>query len=200
MLLTKWVHCFNTSMPNNFSRAHLFASKVQPLFYKRLNGSSHRQHKGPIRFSIGLLFLALIFSSLFACSPTTKDHTNSQNGSPESTRTAKPQTSHSWHRTSQYLTMRDGVKIAVDLYLPDDLQPGQQIPAILHQTRYWRAIEYRWLISLFKDDRPRGIIGNYAERFLQQGYAWVDVDARGSGASFGTRPICLFTSRNTRWC
>ena len=85
--------------------------------------------------------------------------------------------------------MRDGVKIAVDLYLPENFQPGQQIPTILHQTRYWRAIEYRWLISLFKDDRPRGVIGNYADRFLQQGYAWVDVDVRGSGASFGTRPI-----------
>jgi putative CocE/NonD family hydrolase len=85
--------------------------------------------------------------------------------------------------------MRDGVKIAVDIYLPDGLKPGQQIPTILHQTRYWRAIEYRWLIALFKDDRPRGLIGNYAERFLQQGYAWVDVDVRGSGASFGTRPI-----------
>jgi putative CocE/NonD family hydrolase len=74
--------------------------------------------------------------------------------------------------------MRDGVKIAVDLYLPDDLKPGQQIPTIMHQTRYWRAIEYRWLISLFKDERSRGIIGT-----------WVDVDVRGSGASFGTRPI-----------
>jgi hypothetical protein len=85
--------------------------------------------------------------------------------------------------------MRDGVKIAVDIYLPDGLKPGQQIPTILHQTRYWRAIEYRWLISLFKDDRPRGLIGTYAAAFLQQGYAWVDVDVRGSGASFGTRPI-----------
>ena len=94
-----------------------------------------------------------------------------------------------FQRTSKYLTMPDGVKIAVDVYLPDGIEPGQKIPTILHQTRYWRAIEYRWLISLFKDDRPRGIIGNYAERFLQHGYAWVDVDVRGSGASFGTRPV-----------
>jgi len=104
-----------------------------------------------------------------------------------------PGPSHSQHvnfqRTSQYLTMRDGVKIAVDLYLPADLKPGQTIPTILHQTRYWRAIEYRWLVSVFKDDGPRGLIGSYAKRFLQQGYAWVDVDVRGSGASFGTRPI-----------
>ncbi len=92
-------------------------------------------------------------------------------------------------RTSQYLTMRDGVQIAVDLYLPDNLQPGAKIPAILHQTRYWRAVDYRWLVGLFKEDRPRGIIGRYASRFLQEGYAWVDVDVRGSGASFGSRPM-----------
>jgi putative CocE/NonD family hydrolase len=85
--------------------------------------------------------------------------------------------------------MRDGVKIAVDVYLPDGLQPGHTIPTLLHQTRYWRAIEYRWFISAFKKEGPRGLMGSYAKRFLQQGYAWVDVDVRGSGASFGTRPI-----------
>jgi hypothetical protein len=85
--------------------------------------------------------------------------------------------------------MRDGVKIAVDLYLPAGLEPGQTVPTILHQTRYWRAIEYRWLVSAFKEDGPRGLIGTYAKRFLQHGYAWVDVDVRGSGASFGTRPV-----------
>ncbi|WP_447964463.1 CocE/NonD family hydrolase [Nitrospira sp. Ecomares 2.1] len=85
--------------------------------------------------------------------------------------------------------MQDGVKIAVDVYLPADLKPGHTIPTLLHQTRYWRAITYRWLVSVFKEDGPRGLIGSYAKRFLQQGYAWVDVDVRGSGASFGSRPI-----------
>ncbi|MDR4493691.1 MAG: CocE/NonD family hydrolase [Nitrospirales bacterium] len=77
----------------------------------------------------------------------------------------------------------------MDLYLPDNLQPNQKVPTILHQTRYWRAVDYRWLVGLIKEDRPRGIIGRYATRFLQEGYAWVDVDVRGSGASFGTRPV-----------
>ncbi len=92
-------------------------------------------------------------------------------------------------RTSQYLTMRDGVKIAIDIYLPDPLPENQTIPTLLHQTRYWRAIDYRWLVSFFKDDGPRGLIGTYARRFLQNGYAWVDVDVRGSGASYGSRPV-----------
>jgi len=141
-----------------------------------------------IRLSV-ILALSLTFVSLIGCIPGSTDHTNSQDALSDSNGFLTQPISHSWTRTSQYLTMRDGVKIAVDLYLPDGRKPGQKMPTILHQTRYWRAFEYRWLMSLIKDERPRGIIGNYAERFLQQGYAWVDVDVRGSGASFGTRPI-----------
>ncbi len=136
-----------------------------------------------------LIVLSLTFVSLIGCSPSSRDQPNTQHTTSDSTVTAEQPSNHSWQRTSQYLTMRDGVKIAVDLYLPDGLKLGQQIPTILHQTRYWRSIEYRWLIALFKNKRPRGTIGNYAERFLQQGYAWINVDVRGSGASFGTRPI-----------
>ena len=40
---------------------------------------------------------------------------------------------------SFYLTMRDGVKIAVQLVLPKDLPADKKIPAIMTMTRYWRA-------------------------------------------------------------
>jgi len=93
----------------------------------------------------------------------------------------------SYTRTSQYLTMRDGVQIAVDLYLPTNLSPDEHLPTMIHQTRYWRALAYRWPASLVKKTFTRGLIGEYAQRFLANGYAWVDVDVRGSGASFGTR-------------
>src|SRR5216684_3903306 len=46
-------------------------------------------------------------------------------------------------RTSFYLTMRDGVRIATDLYLPTGLKGGDRLPTILVQTRYGRAIELR---------------------------------------------------------
>ena len=49
-----------------------------------------------------------------------------------------PQFKGTVHR-SFYLTMRDGVRIAVQLVLPGDLPPDQKIPAILNMTRYWRA-------------------------------------------------------------
>ena len=144
--------------------------------------------KGPAPLLTGLISLLLAMGSLAGCSPIQSDQKNTATESVAIGNDSKS-THDSWNRTSQYLTMRDGVKLAVDLYIPDDLEPGEQIPTMIHQTRYWRAFEYRWFISLFKDKRSRGIIGNYAERFLQQGYAWVDVDVRGSGASFGTRPV-----------
>ena len=134
-----------------------------------------------------ILLLAWIALSLpIACTPSSF-HAKGEQDIFE-THVTPPSKPFTIHRTSQYLTMRDGIKIAVDLYLPGNLPPGQRIPTILHQTRYWRAIDYRWLIGLIKDDQPRGIMGLYATRFLKAGYAWVDVDVRGSGASFGTRP------------
>jgi len=102
--------------------------------------------------------------------------------------------------SSHYLTMRDGVKIAVDLYLPKGLRPGETIPAILHQTRYFRSIELRRPFRLLLGGRPYDHTTLYAERrekFVTSGYAWVDVDVRGSGASFGSR-ICPWSPDEIR--
>jgi putative CocE/NonD family hydrolase len=176
-------------MTPNFSSKRFLALLSQHIPNRIQDRYSQNILECTMRFLAILVFLSLTFVSLIGCSPISRDQSDAQNTPSGSAVTSDHPASHSWHRISQYLTMRDGVKIAVDLYLPDGLEPGQQIPTILHQTRYWRAIEYRCLISLFKDDRPRGVIGKYARRFLQQGYAWVDVDVRGSGASFGTRPI-----------
>ena len=91
-------------------------------------------------------------------------------------------------RQSHYLTMQDGIKIAITVYRPSNKKKDTRHPTILHQTRYWRSIEYRWPLSMFKEEKPRGLMGTYATRFLAHGYVWVDVDVRGSGASFGLRP------------
>jgi len=76
---------------------------------------------------------------------------------------------------SLYLTMRDGVKIAVDVVLPKGLAPGARIPAIVDQTRYWRAR---------KGQAPN----SYQRFFASYGYAVVWVDVRGTGASTGSWP------------
>lgn len=87
-------------------------------------------------------------------------------------------------RTSHYVSMRDGTRIALDLYLPADRGAQDRIPALIYQTRYWRGVEFRWPLSLFLE-RPN----TEADFFVRHGYAYVSVDVRGSGASFGMRPF-----------
>lgn len=88
-------------------------------------------------------------------------------------------------RTSRYITMRDGCRIAVDVFLPDGLEPGKRLPTMLHQTRYWRYVAFNGpLAKLAKSGR----IHEIRDFFVVRGYAWVATDVRGSGASFGYRP------------
>ena len=87
---------------------------------------------------------------------------------------------------SFYLTMRDSTKLAVDLYLPKGLKESDKIPCIVHQTRYWRRPQIRFPFNLFTN----GLIGRTADMikvFISNGYAIINLDARGSGASYGYR-------------
>jgi putative CocE/NonD family hydrolase len=85
--------------------------------------------------------------------------------------------------SSFHIPMRDGVKIAVDLHLPEGLRPTRKIPTLLIQTRYWRAYDirapFKWIQ---KTDE-------FQKFFTGHGYALVQVDVRGTGASSGTRPF-----------
>ncbi len=72
---------------------------------------------------------------------------------------------------SLYLEMSDGVKIAVDVYVPLDYPGGGPLPTILEMTRYWRARG---------TEIPYTIL-----RATQRGFVWVAMDERGTGASFG---------------
>lgn len=85
--------------------------------------------------------------------------------------------------------MGDGVRLAMDVHVPSSAEAsGRPVPTILHQTRYFRSVAMRravgWIPlgpAMDSDWQTRG-------RFLDAGYAWVDVCVRGSGASFGARP------------
>lgn len=83
---------------------------------------------------------------------------------------------------SLYVPMRDGVRIAVDVWLPEDLDSTGRIPALMHATRYWRAMEG---VETGIENDNRFV---EADAINKAGYALVLVDARGSGASFGNRP------------
>jgi len=78
---------------------------------------------------------------------------------------------------SLYLEMDDGVRIAVDVHVPIDHPSGHQFPTILEMTRYWRS---------------RGEEAPYTlRRASKRGFAYVVMDERGTGASFGNWPSPL---------
>jgi predicted acyl esterase len=83
---------------------------------------------------------------------------------------------------SLYVPVSDGVRLAVDVWLPvDRIAAGETVGAVLRATRYHRA------------DAPSGpepgMDTNAAagELWNDVGVALVVADARGTGASFGTR-------------
>src|SRR5579885_3698245 len=80
---------------------------------------------------------------------------------------------------SLYVTMQDGVKIAIDVILPNSLPAGTRIPAILIQTCYWRAMDFEVPFTPPAESPQPSIF------FPHHGYAVIIADVRGTGASFG---------------
>ncbi|MDD9876897.1 MAG: CocE/NonD family hydrolase, partial [Magnetovibrio sp.] len=86
---------------------------------------------------------------------------------------------------SQYVEVRDGTRLAVDVHLPGGEDAGQPVPAILVLTPYYRRFALRDGHRPDIDACPT--IAFYRDMFVPRGYALVCVDVRGSGASFGAR-------------
>ena len=85
---------------------------------------------------------------------------------------------------SCYVTMRDGVRLALDVYLPESapLHRPQRFPTVVVLTPYYR----RFKVTA-PGAEPSPNIAIYRDVFVPRGYALVAVDVRGCGASFGTR-------------
>jgi putative CocE/NonD family hydrolase len=75
-------------------------------------------------------------------------------------------------RRSIYVPASDGIKLAVDIFLPKNLKAGTKLPTLYSATRYWRA----------RKDEP---LSPYVKLWTARGYAVVNADVRGTGASFG---------------
>lgn len=92
--------------------------------------------------------------------------------------------------TASYVTMSDGTRLAADVWVPTDLAADQRLPAIMTTTRYWRAHDmgpiYRLLVGVDEASVPNIWM---ADQWNRAGYVLVMVDARGSGASSGARPV-----------
>lgn len=126
------------------------------------------------------LALALITAPLAAAEgppPTGPDAAPWQSAFPHPAPSAEPIV-----KTSDYVTMRDGTRIAVDTYRPRSAGPDARIPTLIMITRYWRA-------AAMKSDPVASCkaVPGAAGFFASHGYAMVIVDARGTGASFGKR-------------
>jgi len=95
--------------------------------------------------------------------------------------------------TSTYIKMRDGVEIAATVKLPGDLKAGDKFPALMRTTRYWRepqiGLLFRTLIGLHLASPPDETEDQQAAYFNQRHFVVLAVDARGSGASGGSRPV-----------
>ncbi|MET2717223.1 CocE/NonD family hydrolase [Streptomyces harbinensis] len=112
-----------------------------------------------------------------------------------------------WRARSQYVTVRDGTRLAAHVFFPDGPQdPGRRpVPAVWAMDRYHqvspRPGRADWL-ELLREQLPdadlddlgldaapdgRASLRSFpvAVRLLRAGYAVVIVDCRGSGASFG---------------
>ncbi len=95
---------------------------------------------------------------------------------------------------SLYITLRDGVKLAADITVPDGYKSGDKIPALLHLTRYYRSsrkaiVENPGLAPNPEQWQDLPLLNANDMVLLSHGYAIIDVDVRGSGASYGTRVI-----------
>jgi putative CocE/NonD family hydrolase len=89
---------------------------------------------------------------------------------------------------SVYVTAEDGTRVAIDVWLPDSLNADQRIPTLVEGTRYWRATQVGWMgrvLNLIGSQAPGAYPGSFAPYFMGKGYAYLTVDVRGTGASFG---------------
>ncbi len=89
-----------------------------------------------------------------------------------------------WVRESQYVEVRDGTKLAVDIYRPavDGVAVEDPLPVLWTHHRYHRA-------NVDESGRVIGIVDAWPslETVLKYGYIIAAVDVRGGGASYGAR-------------
>ena len=83
---------------------------------------------------------------------------------------------------SVYVPVGDGVRLAVDVWLPvERTAVGGRVGTVMRVTRYHRA-------EAPQEPGPEADTNAAAgDLFNRAGFALVVVDARGTGASFGTR-------------
>jgi len=88
-------------------------------------------------------------------------------------------------RFSLYVSVRDGTRLAVDVYLPTPAPEGAKFPVVFAFTPYCRRFALAPASPNSAEAAPS--VAQYRDLFPHYGYAFVAVDTRGTGASFGAR-------------
>jgi hypothetical protein len=88
-------------------------------------------------------------------------------------------------RTSQYVTVRDGTRLAIDIYRPGmgGKPVDKRLPVVLVATPYHRSSENNGEILTFL--ASQGNHRNIFAEVVEHGYVVASLDIRGRGASFG---------------
>ena len=87
---------------------------------------------------------------------------------------------------SLYVPVSDGVRLAIDVWLPvERIARGERVGAVFRATRYHRAEQPPGPEPEADSNRAAG------ELWTRAGFALVVADARGTGASFGSRAMEL---------
>jgi putative CocE/NonD family hydrolase len=86
-----------------------------------------------------------------------------------------------YQRFSEYVTARDGTKLALDYYRPTKRGElhTEKLPVVWSQDRYLRAIVANDRVYNHLDESPKLFV------LLTHGYVIATADLRGAGASFG---------------
>ncbi|MGE5597763.1 MAG: CocE/NonD family hydrolase, partial [Bacteroidota bacterium] len=137
-----------------------------------------KQHLGLGRLGLGILSLSLCVA---ACGRQAGDGARvSRPGEYEGY--SQPRYGQ-WVRASQYVTVRDGTRLAVDIFRPavDGKPATEPLPVIWTHTRYGRVMKFLWRRVDILHQFP------WLQTVLKHGYIIAAADVRGSGASFGTR-------------
>jgi putative CocE/NonD family hydrolase len=109
--------------------------------------------------------------------------------SPDDYARTRPATFAIGEPRSLYVAMRDGCRLALDIYLPrtgsGGERPGARLPAIVLFTPYYRRFRLKAGAPATTEASPNA--GRWRDLLVPRGYALVVCDVRGTGASFGTR-------------
>lgn len=141
-----------------------------------------------------VLLLAILLLCSFTDTPK-KPKKNSNNDNKEKVsrlgeyKGYSEKTCTKFKRTSQYISMPDSVKLALDVFLPQSLKEGEKVPTIVYFVRYVRTVEPRGFFKIFIKDIFGHVKQAEIDYFTSHGYACVIVDLRGSGASYGCRQM-----------